>query len=316
MFTGDPTGKLPREEEINGVRVRRFKSFSPSDAYHVSLAMTRELSKAKFDIVHGHNYHALPLYFAKNAEAGKFIVTPHYHGGGHTPVRNFLIKLYHHWGQRIFDRQDKVIADSRYEKQLLLRDFTLDASEIAVIPCGVDLSEFRHLSSVPRDSKRLLYVGRLEEYKGVQYILQALALLEESFHLDIVGKGPYKAKLLRLADQSGIAGRVNFYQDLSRQELLRMYAGAGVFLLLSLHEAFAIVVAEALAAGTPCIVANTSALTEWIDNRNCFGIDYPIKANELAGLITEVIGTEVGDVKLWDWSEVTERIKALYEKLQ
>ena len=35
---------------------------------------------------------------------------------------------------------------------------------------------------------------------------------------------------------------------------------------------FSIVVAEALAAKTPCIMANTSALAEWVDNKSCFGI--------------------------------------------
>ena len=93
-----------------------------------------------------------------------------------------------------------------------------------------------------------------------------------------------------------------------------MYAGAGVFVLLSQHEAFSIVVAEALAAKTPCIVANTSALTEWIDNKNCFGIDYPISNTELAELINTVINKKVSEVRLWDWDEVAQQIARVYEE--
>lgn len=313
VFACDPSGKLPKEEEINGVLVKRFKSFSPSDAYHISFEMARELKKSEFDIVHGHNYHALPLYFSRNARARKFIVTPHYHRYGHTPVRNFFIKLYKPWGRRIFEQADRVIAVSKYEKQLLLGDFDIDVDKISVIPNGVNLAEFNSLIGIQKEAKTILYVGRLEEYKGVQYVIQTLSLLDKDFCLEIVGKGSYKANLLAQIDKLGLNDRVKFHQDLSRQELFKMYRKAGVFVLLSQHEAFSIVVAEALASKTPCIVANTSALSEWIDNESCLGIDYPINNAELAKLITEIPGKRVSDVKLWDWSEVARQIAKLYE---
>lgn len=93
-----------------------------------------------------------------------------------------------------------------------------------------------------------------------------------------------------------------------------MYAAAGLFILLSQYETFSIVVAEALAARTPCIVAKTSALSEWIDNKNCFAIDYPIEVERLAELITKVSGKEIEHVKLWDWDVVTQQIAKVYEQ--
>lgn len=312
VFTCDPSGNLPKEEKINGVLIRRFKSFSPSNAYHMSFDMLKELRKSKFDIVHGHSYHAFPLYFCQYAGRKQLVVTSHYHGHGHTPIRDFLMKLYKPFGQKVLVHSDKIIAVSQYEKELLLNDFTIDENKISVIPNGVDLSEFDNLGTLPRETKTILYVGRLEEYKGVQYIIQALSLLDKDFCLEIVGKGPYTSKLVKLVDKLGLSNRVKFYQDLTREELLKMYAKAGVFVLLSQHEAFAITIAEALALKTPCIVANTSALTEWIDNKNCFSINYPIEADKLAGLITKVIGKKVGDVKLWDWDEVAQRVESEY----
>jgi glycosyltransferase involved in cell wall biosynthesis len=96
---------------------------------------------------------------------------------------------------------------------------------------------------------------------------------------------------------------------------LRKYAQAGVFVLLSRYEAFSLTVAEALASGTPCIVANSSALKEWIDNRNCFGIDYPIDVDRLAILIRNVMGTKVeGVVRLRDWADVAEDLIKNYER--
>ena len=312
VFACDPSGKLPGEEKINGVLVRRFKSFSPGNAYHISLKMERELKKSEFDIVHGHNYHALPLYFSRNAKSKSFIVNPYYHVYGSTPIRDLFIKLYKQFGKVLFEQADRIITLSEYEKRLLLNNFNIEADKISVIPNGVDLAGFNNLGEISRDSKGILCVSRLEEYKGVQHIIKALPFLGEDLHLEIVGKGPYKAKLLALIDKLHLNNRVKFYQDLPRQELHKMYAGAGVFVMLSQHEAPCIAVYEALAAKTPCIVANTSALSEWIINKNYFGIDYPVDNAKLAELITKVIGTEVGDIKLWDWDDVARETLRIY----
>jgi len=45
LFATDPSGELPKEERINGVLVRRFKNFSPSETYHVSFEIFRELRR-------------------------------------------------------------------------------------------------------------------------------------------------------------------------------------------------------------------------------------------------------------------------------
>jgi glycosyltransferase involved in cell wall biosynthesis len=313
VFAADPSGKLPREEEISGVLVRRFRSFSPHNAYHISLQMLRELRRSEFDIVHGHSYHALPLFFSRYAKRKKFIVTSHYHGRGHTLFRDLLLKIYKPFGGRAFQEADKIIAVSNFEKSLLIEDFQIAEAEIEVIPNGITRHEFTSLKKEAKEYKTILCTGRLEEYKGIQHGVRALPLLNLNTRLEIVGQGPYKKKLLRLATKLGVANRIEFYQDLPRKELLDRYADADLFIMLSRHEAFSIAVAEALAAKTPCIVANTSALKEWVDNENCFGIDYPVEIKELAQLINKVMGKKIGHVKLWDWDQVVTELVKIYE---
>ena len=312
VFTHNYRGMLPTEERINGVLVKRFRSFSPNVAYHLSVEMLNELRKCEFDIVHGHNYHALPLYLSRYAKRKKFVVTPHYHGHGHTQFRNFLLKLYKPFGKRIFAEADAIISVSNYEKELLVKDFGLDEGKIRLIPNGIDWTEFAGGGGQEK-TKTILYVGRLEKYKGVQYIIQALPLLDDDFCLEIVGRGTHERELAGLVDRLGLSHRVRFNQLLSRSQLLEMYNRAGVFVLLSQHEAFSIVVAEALASKTPCIVASTSALKEWVDNRNCFGVDYPVDIDQLAGLINKVIGRRVTGVKLWDWDDVVRELEHIYD---
>ena len=207
-----------------------------------------------------------------------------------------------------------MIALCDYEKGLLMEDFQIESDKMAVIPNGVNLKDFRGLRKKEEAHKTILCVARLVEFKGVQYAIQALPLLEESTRLEIVGKGTYKAKLIGLAGKLGVLSRIDFYQDLRGRELANRYAKSDLFLLLSKYEAYPITVLEALAAKTPCIVANTSALKQWVDNRNCFGIDYPINNDQLAELINRVVGTKVGDVKLWDWGQVVEEITRIYQE--
>ena len=312
VFATDDSGELPREEEVNGVSIKRFRCFAPHNAYHLSFAMWNELKKSEFDIVHGHSYHTVPLYFSRYAKRTRYVVTPHYERYGGTRFRNFLLKLYKPFGKRIFEEADSIITVSEYEKALLLQDFDIIEDKISLIPNGVNLEEFSRLPDVVKKGKTVLYAGRLEEYKGVQYLVEALPFLEKDFSLEIIGWGTYKTRLVELAGKLGVKDRVSFYQSLPRREFIKMLAEAGVFVLLSRYECFSIVVAEALAAKTPCIVANTSALREWVDGRNCFGIDYPIDAMRLAELIAEVGGQKVSGVKLWDWDNVVRELNTIY----
>jgi len=315
VFATDPAGKLPKEELVNNVKVIRFKSWASCEAYYFSATLKKYLAKYSnsFDIVHAHNYGALPaLYAAQTKGKNKLVFTPHYHGTGHTFFRALLHKPYKFLGKTIFENAEKIVCVSNYEKSLILKKFKVDEEKIVVIPNGVNLEEFKGLKRKKKSFKTVLCVGRLEKYKGIQYLIEVLRLLESDVVLEIVGKGPYKENLVKLAKKLNLTERVKFLQGLPRSELLQKYVDADVFVLLSKHEAYGLSVAEALCAGTPCIVANTSALTEWVDGENCFGIDYPIDLNALADLIKKTSGKSVCKQAILDWSEVTDRLVRLY----
>jgi glycosyltransferase involved in cell wall biosynthesis len=314
VLTTDNSG-LPEKEEINGVLVRRFRSFAPGNAYHISLSMLKELRRSQFDIVHGHNYHSLPLFFSRYTNRTRFIVTPHYHRYGTTLFRDMLIKLYKPFGKKIFQEADGVIALSEHEKNLLMEDFQIEKSKISVIPNGVNLENFQGLEKREKEYQTILCVARLEEFKGVQYAIQVLPLLGENVCLEVVGKGTYKAKLISLARKLGVAHRIDFYQDLRGKELAARYVNADLFMLLSRFESYPISVLEALAAKTPCLVTKIWALKPWVDNNNCFGIDYPINNDQLAELIKRVIGRKIEGVKLWQWEQVIDETVRVYQDL-
>jgi glycosyltransferase involved in cell wall biosynthesis len=318
VLSCDPSGKLSRNEIVNGIRVRRFRSWAPNEAYYFSEELRKYLMKnsESFDIVHAHSYHALPAFYAAQAKVrNKLVFTPHYHGKGHTFFRSLLHTPYKYLGKRIFEKAEKIVCVSYYEKSLIVKNFGVREEKVVVIPNGVNWTEFGNLEKRKKGHRAILFVGRLEEYKGVQYLIEVLPMLDCDIVLEIVGDGPYKESLVRLARKLKVENRVRFFKNLSRAELLQKYVDTDIFVMLSKHEAYGISVTEALCAGTPCIVAKASALTEWVDGKHCFGIECPIDRDELVNLLNKVIDIRIKGVELPDWNDVTRDLEAVYDSL-
>lgn len=320
VFTTNPGKKFPRYAVINGVRVERFPRIAPRQSYFFSLGMALRLRQVEFDVVHAHNYHNLPMHFSDLTKSKKLVVSTHFHGAGHSPFRNSLFTLFKPFGKRILRKAYKIVAVSQYEKSLLCKQFGLDSKRVIIIPCGLNLSEFKNLRRHEHDFKSILYVGRLEKYKGVQYLVDILPRLSGDVFLEIVGKGSIRKSLEERAKKLKVYERVRFHQDLPRDKLLQKYADADLFVLLSRYEAYSMVVAEALAAGTPCVVAKTSALQEWIDNENCFGVDLPIDIDVLSKLTSDLLEVKISrrvlgkrlTSKISDWNEVVRQLETIY----
>lgn len=312
---------LEKKEEINGVNVIRLQSYAPNGAFYFSWQLPFRLLRKQYDIVHAHNYHALPFHLAPLAKCKNFIVSPAFHGAGHTPFRSYVFPFFSPIGKLTLKRAKYILAASEYEKKLLSRYFNIKSADIVVIPRGINFSEFKGVKKQKRDFRSVLFVGSLVDYKGPRYVVEALPKLGDEVILEIVGKGPLRNHLEQLAKKLKVENRVKFYQNLPRRELLQMYANADVFVLPSRFEAFSKVVAEALALETPSIVAKSSALKEWIDNKSCFGISYPINVNELSNRINTVLekGVNKSAIKKWigkkiiDWSDVVSKLEVLYD---
>jgi len=311
----EPEGKLPRTEKINGVKIVRFKTFlTPKNKYDFAPGIYFYLKEADFDIIHAHDYHSFPSLFASFARKDKrFIFTPHYHA-----KKNLLHLAYKPIGVKVFEKSDKVICVSKYEMGQIRRRFKILESKLIQIPNGINLEEFRGIKPLPKMGKTLLYVGRFEKYKGVQYAIMVLKEISD-YKLVVVGKGPYEETLRKLAYNLKVYDRIDWLKDLPRDELLRHYRSADVFLMLSRYESYSITTAEALASGTPCIVVKGSALNEWIDNESCIGIDYPIDADQLSDLILRLSLSNNRFKFNWElisWDEVTQKlIDEVYKKV-
>ncbi|MDG6223223.1 MAG: glycosyltransferase family 4 protein [Candidatus Bathyarchaeota archaeon] len=322
VLTVDNTGSLSNEIIRDGVKIKRFKGCRPcglNDVFYFSADLDLYLKKnsSDYDIIHAQNYHAFPAFYAsQNICKNKFVFTPHYHGAGSYFVRNLLHIPYKFLGGKIFENAEIVFCVSDYERNLVLSNFGVDNDKIRIVPNGFDFDDFTGNKLRNKSNTNILYVGRLEKYKGIHYIFEAFPSLDDEVNIEIVGIGPYENELKKLATRLGIEDRVNFYHSISRDRLLKKYSESGLFVLLSIRESYGITVGESLLSGTPCLVLNSSALREWVDNKNCFGIDYPVNVKRLAIMISKIIGTTVDyeevKNKVLSWDDVTKKIIETY----
>lgn len=326
-------GNLPAEESINGVNIIRVKSAMSRRLYWFSPAMARFLNRnlgksIKPDITHVHEYRSLlspeAAYFLRRRRL-PFVFSPHYDRLGYnTFAGKYLMSFYKPFGLKAFHWAEKIIANSEYTKDILLADFDMRPEKIEVIPHGVDSLETPKENTGKKKNNliSLLYVGVLTEKKCVHYIIQAVGELKKrrrQAHLTIIGEGDLEHQLKKLAKALDIEDNISWRKPLFGEELRRRFIEADIFLLLSRDESYGIVVAEALAAGTPCIVTKTTALTEFLAEPGCFGVSYPPEPSEVADLIVKIHDSKVKvgpfSRKIRTWDKVAVDYEKLYESI-
>jgi glycosyltransferase involved in cell wall biosynthesis len=310
------TGTAPAVEDVGAVRVLRFPETVRSARYPLSLPLFRYLAgqAAEFEVVHAHSYHTLVGQAA--ARSGlPFVFTPHYHGTGHTRAAALMHRFYRLAGLWVLTNADAVVCVSQAERAALVGDFPAIARKIRVIPNGTDPRTPAAGRRPPGGPPVLLTVGRLERYKNVDLIIRAFGGLRSEAELIVVGDGPDRARLERLA---GAAGRVRFAGRVSDAELDDLLARADVVTSASDHEAFGLVVADGLTAGARVVasaipahheigrLASAAAPIAFVDPRDTGEFTAALAAALTAGKAT------AGRSWLPSWSEVAGQTRDLY----
>ena len=123
---------------------------------------------------------------------------------------------------------------------------------------------------------RLLFVGSCTRLKGLEYLIEALALLRDlPLELDVVGEANfeprYSEKVRRLAKRLNVRERVTFHGAVSHELLGCFYSKADIFAFPSLYEGFGIVLAEAMQAGLPIVATKVGPIDEIVrEGENAF----------------------------------------------
>jgi glycosyltransferase involved in cell wall biosynthesis len=174
--------------------------------------------------------------------------------------------------RRIVRHAERVVAECPQDKADLMRLYGANPGRIAVVPCGVDLAEFkpgdkaaaRRELGLADDEFVVLQLGRLVPRKGIDNVIRAVALLDPALNARLLVVGgdsaepderttPEIGRLRGVAAECGIAERVIFTGHRQRDRLRACYVAADVFATTPWYEPFGITPLEAMACGTPVV---------------------------------------------------------------
>jgi glycosyltransferase involved in cell wall biosynthesis len=168
--------------------------------------------------------------------------------------------------KRLFARASAFLCVSRSLREAALRA-GFPEEKLHVHYTGVDCERFRPVA-IERDPKLILFVGRLVEAKGCEYLLRAMELIQKEdsmAHLEIIGDGPLRPALEALAEKLALPVCFRGVQD--THEVQRRMSCARVLCNPSVTaEGFGMVFAEAQAVGTPVVSCMHSAIPEAVSH--------------------------------------------------
>jgi 1,2-diacylglycerol 3-alpha-glucosyltransferase len=168
-----------------------------------------------------------------------------------------------------YNRADVVIAPTDPVKKLA-ESYEIER-EIQVIPTGIDTDILASAPVVvppwPSGKRRLLHVGRLGEEKSVDVVIKALAEIRQhcDAHLALVGFGPQKDELARLAAGLALSDHITFVGPVPYAKVGGYYRDAELLLFASETETQGLVIWEAQAVGLPVVIVGAEGTLEGVD---------------------------------------------------
>lgn len=208
-----------------------------------------------------------------------------------------LVRAYH-----ALPRATRVVAISQSTAAEIARHFPNCVNKTRVVALGCDYARFANVSDGERWSVRkkygletpfFLYLGRIQPRKNLVRLVQAFEIFCRSAYdlrhtLVLAGADGWKtSEIYRAISRSPVRDRIRRMEYVPEDELPDLIAAADAFVLLSLWEGFGLPVLEAMAAGTPVITSNVSALPEVADDAAVLVDPYDIEA--IADALLQVV---------------------------
>lgn len=209
-----------------------------------------------------------------------------------------------------------------------LIELGMKEKNIRIIPHGIDFNLLKDTPAAAEESD-LIFVGRLIKEKNADLLLRAAALLKEEIkglRCILIGDGPEKEALVKLAGELGLEGNVVFKGFLEYERIIALMKSSRVFVFPSAREGFGIAVIEAMGCGLPVITLRhpMNAASELIqDNKN--GFLCAADAAEISRKALYLLGNEAsreefsraaeGSVQDYDWDRVVSSNAGFYNSL-
>ena len=269
--------------DFHGKHLKTMLSFEVG-GFLAFMKAANAINKSRYDIVHVHG-HVPGFFLLPLRRKSTFIFTAHNPNPWMVKSFSQLKQAYRVCAFKsialgIIRNFDCVIAVGEQLKNEFVDRFKVSSEKIKLIPNGVDTNLFRSDISdsesvlikyqLPKDY--VLFVGRLVEQKGVQFLLKAIKATR--IHVVIVGGGPLFSYLKELCQRLEISEQVHFIGGVPLCDLRKIYSQAKFFVLPSVAEGFPFALLEAMAAGKPIVASRIKGVESVVtDGYNGFLFD-------------------------------------------
>src|SRR6266568_4073070 len=176
----------------------------------------------------------------------------------------FLLETYKKlFLKRVLKSAAKIICQTEPQKRQIASKYGLPLESIAVVPNGVAEEYFVGKRTSQNPVPHLLFVGRLAAQKNLSLLIEAIAQMQTSVFLDVVGEGELRKNIEALIQKRNLHN-VRLHGQKTARELLDFYKSADIFVLPSLKEGLSNAMLEALAAGLPVVASDLPEIREII----------------------------------------------------
>lgn len=284
------------EAEHRGMRIVRrgdwwdFNMIAPG-------VLKREFSGADAPDLVIEDINKAPCFTPQATKAPVAVVVPHLFGATAYREANALIATYVVALEAMIPwcyRRARFLAISQSTRDDLVRR-GVPRERVTVVHCGLDHARYRPDPSIAKHARpTIVYVGRLRRYKGVDWVLRTLPRVRvrvPDVRLAVLGDGPHRASLERLAERHGVRDAVEFLGFVPSADKVRRMQEAWVVVQPSPKEGWGLTVVEAGACGTAVVAADSPGLRDSV-RRDVTGLlvpyeDDPALAEALARVLTD-----------------------------
>ncbi len=259
------------------------------------------IKKEKIDIIHSNQNFGT---FAALAGAILSILTRtphikifHHLESGKEFEPRFQIKQGPKWKASLFHKVEKFSVKLHCSAVHAVSEATKDAliklgetKPIFVIPNAISIPNIRESKNV--NQFQFVSISRMEEYKKVDVIIKAVKIVKESYpeiKLILIGDGPYRKNLEKLASKLDITENVIFMGYVSNQEKESIISSSLALVFPSVQEGFGLVILEAFAQKKPVLVSDVRPMSDIVENNKTGLVISPLDENKWASGMIHMI---------------------------
>lgn len=327
--------QLPSYEEKDGMRIYRVKCIRKKKAVcypweqlsYILSAMhflRHHMKENHYDINHTH--FIIPTgpisYWLKKKYGLEYVITSHGSDvAGYNQKRfKFLHKILIGPWRVIVRNAREVISPSLYLQELLEKSGP-GLKPYPIIPNGIELETYLPLKKREK-KKHVIVMCRLQEAKNVQTVIRGFArfVAETEYgdwRLDILGDGPYRETLEKLAGELGIVDKVQFHGWIPNrsERQLELLGQAKIYVSASTFENCPMSVLEALAAGVYPLVSDIPAHRQILPVENqLFETNDVVKVSEKLMEAAQLTDWSLPlDISTYDWNAVMQKYEEVLQ---